>query len=125
MTKWQRWARLLVAVFAVAFAVMVAFAFKRRAPVTPPGSSGRTDPNAVVESTTGRVMKFSGAHEDVTVEYQKQSTYKDGTSSFQGVRVISEERNGKRTFVITARDANVGANESTITMNGNVTLTAS
>ena len=125
MTKWQRWARLLVAIFAVGFAVMVALAFKRRAPVAAPGLSGRTDPNAVVESTTGRVMKFSGAREDVTVEYQKQSTYKDGTSNFQGVKVISEERNGKRTFVITAKEASVGANESTITMNGNVTLTAS
>jgi LPS export ABC transporter protein LptC len=125
MTKWQQWARLLVAIFAIAFTVMVAFAFKRRAPVTPAGSSGRTDPNAVVESTTGRVMKFSGAHEDVTVEYQKQSTYKDGTSSFQGVKVTSDERNGKRSFIITASDALVGANESTITMNGNVTLTAS
>jgi LPS export ABC transporter protein LptC len=125
MTKWQRWARLLVAIFAIGFAIMVALAFKRRAPVAAPGLSGRTDPNAVVESTTGRVMKFSGAREDVTVEYEKQSTYKDGTSNFQGVRVISEERNGKRTFVITAREAIVGANESTITMNGSVTLTAS
>src|SRR4051812_45916357 len=103
MTKWQRWARLLVAVFAIGFAVMVALAFKRRVPVEQLGLSGRTDPNAVVESTTGRVMKFSGAHEDVTVEYQKQSTYKDGASNFQGVKVISDERNGKRTFVITAR----------------------
>jgi LPS export ABC transporter protein LptC len=125
MTKWQRWARLLVAIFAVGFAVMVAFAFKRRVPVVPAGSSGRTDPNAVVESTTGRVMKFSGAHEDVTVEYQKQSIYKDGASSFQGVRVTIEERDGKRTFVITAKEALVGANESTITMNGDVTMTAS
>ena len=50
MTKWQRWARLLVAIFAVGFAVMVALAFKRRAPVVEPGLSGRTDPNAVVDS---------------------------------------------------------------------------
>ena len=124
MTKWQRWARLLVAIFAVGFAVMVAFAFKRRVPVVPAGSSGRTDPNAVVESTTGRVMKFSGAHEDVTVEYQKQSIYATAPRASRRDG-HDRERNAKRTFLITAKEALVGANESTITMNGNVTLTAS
>jgi LPS export ABC transporter protein LptC len=125
MTKWQRRARLLVAIFAVGFAVMVAFAFKRRVPVAPQESSGRTDPNAVMESTTGRVMKFNGAREDVTVQYEKQSTYKDGTTRFAGVKVVSQERHGDRTFTVTGMEGIVGQNESTITINGNVVFMAS
>lgn len=125
MTKWQRRARLLVAIFAVGFAVMVAFAFKRRVPVAPATSSGRTDPDAVIESTTGRVMKFNGTREDVTVEYEKQSTYKDGTNRFLGVKVVSQERHGNRTFTVTGKEGIVAPNESAITINGDVVFTAS
>jgi LPS export ABC transporter protein LptC len=124
MNKWQRWARLLVAIFAIGFTVMVALAIKRRAPAAP-AVPGRTDPNAIIESTTGRVMKFNRAREDVTVEYEKQSTYKDGTTRFLGVKVISQERNGNRTFTVTGKEGIVGQNESTITINGNVMFMAS
>ena len=80
MTKWQRRARLLVAVFAIAFAVMLVFAFKHRGPATPPVPAGRTDPDSVVESTTGQTFRFNGAHEHVSIAYDKQDTYKDGST---------------------------------------------
>jgi LPS export ABC transporter protein LptC len=125
MTKWQRRARLLVAVFAVVFAVTLAFAFKHRVPPSPPAAMGRTDPNSVVESTTGQTARFNRTHEDVTVSYEKQLTYKDGTTRLLGVTILSEQRGGHRTFTVTGKEGVVGQNESLITMNGDVRLTAS
>jgi LPS export ABC transporter protein LptC len=125
LTKWQRRARLLVAIFAVGFAVMLVFAFKRRVRVTPPASTVRTDPNSVVESTTGQTVRFNGTHEDVTVAYDTQVTYKDGSTRLLGVKVFSDDRGGHRAFTVTGKEGVVGRNESVITMDGDVKFTAS
>src|SRR5438552_3875647 len=108
MTTWQRRARLLVAVFAVGFAVVLTLAFKKRAPVVPPAAVGLTDPNAVVESTSGRAWKVRRAHEDVSVDYDRQLTYKDGSTKLIGVTIVTTERNGARTFTVTAKEGFVG-----------------
>jgi LPS export ABC transporter protein LptC len=125
LTNWQRRARLLVAVFAAGFAVTLVSAFKHRVPPAPPAANGRTDPNSVVESTTGQTVRFNRTHEDVTVTYEKQLTYKDGTTRLLGVTIVSDERSGRRTFTVTGKEGVVGQNESLITMNGDVRLAAS
>lgn len=125
MSTWRRSARLLIAVFAVVFAVIVALGFKRRAPVASAPAVARTDPNAIVESTAGRVMRFKAGREDVSVEYDKQLTYANGSTKLMGVRVATDERNGERTFTVTGKEGDVGQNESTIALNGDVSLTAS
>jgi LPS export ABC transporter protein LptC len=125
MTRWQRRARLLVAVFAVGFAALLLFAFKSRPPAVVPVSTGRTDPDAIVESTNGQSFRFKGTREDVRVEYDKQLTYKDGSTRLIGVKVVTTERGGARTFTVSAREGLVGQNESTLTMNGDVNFAAS
>src|SRR5712691_3578203 len=125
MTKWQRRARLLIAVFAVAFAVVVVLAFKRRALPAASPSAGRTDPNAIVESTSGRIIRFNRTREDVTVEYDKQLAYRDGSVKLLGVKVVSASRDGGRTFTATGKEGTVGQNESEMTLHGDVHLTAS
>src|ERR1700730_561469 len=125
MTNWQRRARLLVAVFAVGFAVMLVLTFKHRVPAAPPAANGRTDPNSVVESTTGQSVRFNPTHEDVTLAYDKQLTYKDGSTRLLGVTIVSDERSGRRTFTVTGKEGVVGQNESLITMDGDVRLAAS
>jgi LPS export ABC transporter protein LptC len=126
MTSWQRRARLVLAVFAVAFAVLVVFAMKRRGP-QPPASvkSARSDPQAVVESTSGRVMRFKRTHEDVTIEYDHQLAYADGSAKLVGVRVESADRHDGRTFTLTAKEGRVGPNEAEIALTGDVELVAS
>jgi lipopolysaccharide export system protein LptA len=125
MTRWQRRARLFTAVFGVAFAVFVAGEFKRRqsAPAAPSGVG--KDPGAVVETTGGRLQKFKFSREDVSVEYEKQLTYADGSSKLQGVTIITDERNGNRTFTITAKEGHLGKNESSIALDGDVRLVGS
>src|SRR5205814_349162 len=83
-----------VAIFAVAFAVFVGFRFKRRIAPAGPVSIMRTDPKAIVESTGGKVMRFSRGREDVRVEYDRQLTYADGSTRLVGVPVVTEDSAG-------------------------------
>ena len=125
MTKWQRRARLVIAIGAVAFAMVVAFSLKRRSPQPTAGAAPRTDPGAVVEVTGGRVERFKLSREDVRVAYERQLTYANGSTKLIGVTISSDERTGGRSFTVTGNDADVGQNESTIQLNGDVRLASS
>ncbi len=125
MTRWQRRARVVVALFAVAFAVVLTLAFRRRVAIVAPAPARFTDPNAVVESTAGRSFKVTGTREDVSVEYDRTLTYKDGSSKLLGVRIVTTERGGDRTFTVTANEGHVGQNESVMIVSGAVTLVSS
>ncbi|MSO45372.1 MAG: LPS export ABC transporter periplasmic protein LptC [Acidobacteria bacterium] len=125
MLRWQRRARLLVGLFAVAFAIVVALALRRRAPVPAAAPVVRTDPGAVVETTGGRIARFRLSREDVRVEYDRQLSYADGSTKLVGVRIVTDDRGGGRSFTVTGREAQIGKNDSTITVTGDVHLTAS
>jgi lipopolysaccharide export system protein LptA len=137
MTPWQRRARSAIAIVAVAFAIVVLFALKRR-PQAPAQSAARTDPGAVVEVTGGRVERFKLSREDVRVAYGRQLTYENGSTKLMDVTISADERGpqrgsragdperaGGRSFTVTGNEANVGQNESTLQMNGHVQLAAS
>src|ERR1700674_288706 len=119
MSQWQRRARLLIAIVGVAFAIVVAFAFRKRAPAgaTAPAASG--DPKAVVESANGWHNRVNREQEEVLTEYETFRTYPDGSTKMLGVKVTTV-RAGGRTFVITGKQADVGQNEANISLAGNV-----
>jgi len=121
MSNWQRPARLLIAVAAVAFAVVVAFAFRGRGPTSgsPPVTS--TDPKAVAESATGRTIRLNRDQEEVRIEYDKLMTYQDGSAKMLGVKIVTE-RAGGRTFTIAAKQGDVGHDESNLSLVGDVRL---
>ncbi|HEY3042484.1 MAG TPA: LPS export ABC transporter periplasmic protein LptC, partial [Vicinamibacterales bacterium] len=128
MTAWQRRARLVIAIGAVAFAIVVVFALKRR-PQSAPQDAGRIDPGAVVEVTGGRVERFKLSREDVRVAYGRQITYANGSTKLMDVTISADERGpqraGGRSFTVTGNEANVGQNESTLQLNGNIRLGSS
>ena len=125
MTLWQRRARAVIAIVAVAFAIVVVLALKRRMVQTPAQPGARADPGAVVEVTGGRVERFKLSREDVRVAYGRQLTYADGSTRLADVTIATDARAGGRTFTVTGREGEVGQNESTIQMNGDVRLAAS
>jgi LPS export ABC transporter protein LptC len=124
MTPWQRRARLLIAVFGVMFAVFVGFQF-RRGPARAPVEPARIAPGVVVESTGCKVERFKLSREDVFVSCDKQRLFADGTSTLVGVTIGTEERNGSRTFHVTAKEGRLGQKESSMALDGDVRLTAS
>jgi LPS export ABC transporter protein LptC len=125
MTRWQRRARLVIAVAAVAFAIVVGFALKRRAPQPAVPSAAPTAPGAVVEVTGGRIERFKLSRQDVRVAYERQLTYSDGSTRLMGVTISADERAGGRSFTVTGKEATVGQNESAILLDGDVRLAAS
>lgn len=122
MTVWQRRARLVVGVSAIAFAVFVGLQFKRRPPAPRPVAGVHTEPGAVVETTGTKTERFSLSHESVRVTADKQLTYADGSSKLIGVTVVAEDSNGKGTFTATGKEASVGKDETTIVLTGDVRL---
>ena len=125
MQPWQRSARTVIAVFGIVFAVFVARELKRRDLVPSMTRVVRTDPGAVVETTGGNLTRIKGTREDVSVAYQKQFTYEDGSSRLLGVTIVTEERNGTRTFTITGKEGRLGKGDTTIALDGAVKLAGS
>jgi LPS export ABC transporter protein LptC/lipopolysaccharide transport protein LptA len=125
MTKWQRRARLVIGVFVIVFAIVVVFAFKRRSAPAAPSPVVRTDPGAVIESTGGHIARYTLSKENVSVEYDRQLTFADNSTKMIGVRVVTTEKSGGRTFTVTGREGRLGQNESVITLDGDVRLAAS
>src|ERR1700682_1402809 len=98
MTNWQRPARLLIAVSALAFAVLVVRAFRHPTPGAAPAPLARLDPKAIVESTAGHLSRVKLSREDLSIDFEKQLTYADGTSKLLGVKVTTTNRGDGRTF---------------------------
>jgi lipopolysaccharide transport protein LptA len=125
VTRWQRRARLIIAAFAVAFAVILARQWKPRQP--PPAATPvpRSDPGAAVEVAGGRLERFKSSRQDVSVEFQKQLMYVDGSMKLFGVTIVADSKDGKGTFTATGKQADVGPDGSTVLLNGDVQLVSS
>src|SRR5260221_2368294 len=124
MSQWQRNARLVIAMVAVVFAIVVAFAFRKRAPVGAFAPAAPADPKAIVESANGWTKRVNREQEEVLTEYETFSTYPDGSTKMLGVKVTTV-RAGGRTVVITGNQADVGQNEANISLAGNVHVSVS
>lgn len=124
MSNWQRTTRLVIAAAAVAFAIVVALAFQRRADIPDATPIASTDPRAVLESAGGRTFRLNRDKEDVRIEYDRLLSYADGSSKLLGVKVITE-RAGGRIFTVTAGQALVADAESNLELVGDVRLTVS
>ena len=126
--RWQKTARIAIAIGVVVFTAIVFIALRRNQPsVASPATSPRTDPKALVE--TGRIeheqvengkLVFSVAAEGLT-------TYADGRSLLHKARVILPDRGG-RTLEILADEMDLTSppNKSgelgTAKMRGNVRM---
>jgi LPS export ABC transporter protein LptC len=124
MARWQRRARILIAIPALACAFLVGWQLRPRVAAPQHTPSARTDPSSVVEVTGGQLERFRGPRHDVRVEFQKQYGYQ-GSTKLSGVKIITDERGGKRTFTVTGNEGQVAENEAVLTLDGNVRVSAS
>lgn len=125
--RWQRVARLFVAVFVVAFAILVALALRRGKQEPEAGPPvARKDPNATVESTNIDLKRVEAGTLRWAVKAGTQLTYADGRIKLgSGVQVTLPK--GDKTFTVTSDDAEIlpkGDRIKTGTFTGNVRLTS-
>jgi LPS export ABC transporter protein LptC/lipopolysaccharide transport protein LptA len=123
--KWQRRARIVIGIFAVAFFIFLVRAFRQSAVIPASGGVARTDPKALVETTSGTTKQYKFSVENIQVEYGKMFVYPDGTSKMQDVVFVTEERDGARGFTVRAANALMADRESALDLDGNVRLTSS
>ena len=123
--RWQRRARLVIAVLGVLFAAFVARQLKPRDPPAGAAPIPKVDPKAVIETTNGVLQSFKQSREGAHVTFQKQLVYADGTSRLQGVTIVTREKNGSRTFTIAGKEGRLGANQTSIALDGDVRLAGS
>jgi LPS export ABC transporter protein LptC/lipopolysaccharide transport protein LptA len=123
--RWQRRARLVIAVLAVAFAIVVARQWKPRQAPTPSTPVPRFDPKAAIEVAGGRLERFKSSRQDVSVEFKNQLMYADGSMKLSGVTITAEEKDGSGTLTATGKEAQIGKDSSTIDLNGDVHLVSS
>lgn len=115
---------MILAIFAIVFAVGVYFSIGRRPRPTGPAPQTQADREAVVVSTAGEVILFKGSQQDVRIEHQKRITYQSGRTKFFTTKVTILDR-GERNFEVTADEAEVAENQSAIDMRGHVVITVS
>jgi LPS export ABC transporter protein LptC/lipopolysaccharide transport protein LptA len=123
MSPWQRRLRLIFAIGAVALAIAVAVAFQRRVEFRRDAASG-SDPKALVETINFDRTRQNRDKEEVRIRAAIMRAYGDGTAKGEKLTVTTV-RSGNRTFVLTSDRAEVGKNESSYVLEGNVQLTSS
>ena len=114
--RWQHWTKAVLALGALAVAVAVGLTIRRRDVPPPAPPVVRTDPKAIVESTGGRAVRFNRAHEDIRVEYERQLTYKDGSTKLLGVKIAADDRGDGRRFVVTGDEGQVAKDEAIVAL---------
>jgi lipopolysaccharide transport protein LptA/LPS export ABC transporter protein LptC len=118
MQKWQKTARWLMALVAIAFVVAVALTLKKRVTTEVQPPLTRTDPKAILETSGGRGARTNKTRPDFQTTWDRMLTYEDGSSKLIGLKVITQ-RNGK-TFEITGKEGKVGDDEGTVEVHGSV-----
>ena len=122
--RWQRRARLVIAIFGLLLAGTVVYVIRPRDLRTAPPPVPVVDKGASVYTTGGNVVQVKGTRQDLRVEFAGQLTYPDGRTTLTGVKLMVDNREG-RNFVITGKEARVGRDNSSYEMTGDVKLEAS
>ena len=122
--KWQKRVRLVVAVFGVAFAIVVYAAIGDRQAVVPAARPVRFDPRAIIESAGAAFQQLSEARQDYVIKSERQFTYEGGATKFIGITIEVRGRAG-RDFVVSGREATAGENQRELEITGDVKMSAS
>ena len=125
MVRWQHSARLVMGLVAIAISAVVVWQLRPRVAQQPQKPSVRTDPKSIAEVTGGRLERITFSRSDVSVNFKRQLLYADGSMKLFGVRIVTDERGGTRTFTVTGNEGLVAQNEAVLTLDGEVQVTAS
>ena len=121
--KWQKGARIGVAVVGVATLGAVLATMRQRETPTSSASVEREDRKAVAEVAGSRVTQATGMRIPGFIDSERYFAYQDGSLRFVKPK-LTTSRAG-REFILEAKDGNLGPDQSHMTVTGDVVLTAS
>ncbi len=124
MMSWQRRARLVAGVVAVAAAGGAYWVSGSRRVATAPRPVTPLAPTVTSQVTGGEAAQSTGTREKFAIEFKTQSMYSDGRAVASDLTVRVPNRGG-RSFTVLAKEGTVGANQSSVLMKGDVVLSAS
>src|SRR6266581_4072434 len=121
--RWQKRARLIVAIIGIAAAVLVYVTMGERTKLVPATAPVRIDPKAIIESSGNIVQQVRGTRQDYLIEAERQLTYEGGLTKLVGVKITVRNRGG-RDYVVTGHEAQAGENQKELQLTGGVQLTS-
>lgn len=124
MTSWQRRARVAAAVVALGVAGGVSYVSQGRRDPPPPPPVTPLEPAVTSRVTNGQATQTRGKDQDFALDFAEQKTFEDGRTVATGLTVTVANRGG-RSFVITGKEGEVGHEQSSVSMTGDVVVQAS
>jgi LPS export ABC transporter protein LptC len=124
MTPWQRRTRIGLAIFGVAVAATVYFSMGERRSPAPPAPVARLDPKAQAETHSGIFQQFRKGEQDFSFKAARSLSYDDGSSKHFEIEITVHKSDG-RSYVVTADEAQAGANQRAKQLTGRVRLKVS
>ncbi|MEP6783122.1 MAG: LPS export ABC transporter periplasmic protein LptC, partial [Acidobacteriota bacterium] len=124
MARWQRHARWALAVIAIGVIGVVLYTIRPRETAAPIAQPAGVEPGAVVTTLNGQAITFKGAHQDVRIDYEVQTTNAEQETKLRGVKIMVDNRAG-RNYVVTGKEAFLGKQNSSFDVRGDVKLVTS
>ena len=121
MTPWQKRARIFVAVLAIGVIGVVAYTMRPRESAAPAAPIEKPPADIKVLTIGGDVVHLKGASQDLKIEFERQATNTEDQNRLYGVKAHVSNRGG-RSYTITGNEAEVGKNESSFVVKGNVRM---
>jgi LPS export ABC transporter protein LptC len=122
VAKWQRQARLVLAIIAIGVIGVVAYTMRPRQIATPPEKVTRSDPNAIIEVQKGDAIQLKGEKQNIRVEYERQTVNKDNETTLHDVTIHVDNRGG-RSYIVKGQQAFLAQGNAAYDVRGAVTLT--
>lgn len=120
--RWQRVARVGLGVFAVALAVVIGRSLRQRDAPVVAAPSGRTDVEAVSESTGAEITQLKGTTQDFGLAYERRRSYEDGRTRLDGHVTVKVRGRAGRDFDLAGDEADISSGQSRVEMRGHVVM---
>ena len=121
MARWQRQARLGLAIVAISVIGVVAYTMRPRETAAPPQRPASTDPNAILVVEKGDAIQLKGERQNIRVEYARQTVNKENETTLHGVTVHVDNRGG-RSYVVTGKTAFLAQGQTAYDVRGDVVM---
>jgi LPS export ABC transporter protein LptC len=118
--RWQRWVRIVMVALAAATLVGIFISVRKPGRKNADLPVQRADPQATIETKTGRVSQATGLKVPGFIDFDRMLTYPDGTMKFSRMK-LTTNRSG-REFHMSADEAVVGKDQSHMEAKGHVVL---